>query len=443
MKKIVLPVLFSFLVTLTFGQDIKKANSYVNDKKYEKAKTEIDGILAKDPNNTEALYLKSKVYSAMADSSAFKSLFTGDPYQESLDAFKKAIADSNNMKVRLLVVKDNYQPIFGVYAGYYGEAANAFNDAATSNNKPDTAGFAKAMDLFIKANEVGQYISQNKWATIGKVDTTLVLNIAKSALNAKKDETARKYFKEIADAHIKGLHNAADTADPSFELPYQWLTLDYKQAGDSVNMVKYADIGKQLFPKDDYFDLVEMDFYREKENHAALFKEYDDLTARNPDSLRNHLNYATEIFSYLYNSDEGTAISNKEELLNKLKAQLDKAIALDPNNSSVNLLYAQYYYNQGIVTMEDATKIKGAKLTPEQQKKRTDLTSAGQNFLKQAIPYAEKAMTTLEEGYKKAEKSRYKSVVNLLQNIYQSIGDKSKLKFYQDKYDQAESKFAN
>lgn len=443
MKKIVLPVLFSFLVTLTFGQDIKKANSYVNDKKYEKAKTEIDGILAKDPNNTEALYLKSKVYSAMADSSAFKSLFTGDPYQESLDAFKKAIADSNNMKVRLLVVKDNYQPIFGVYAGYYGEAANAFNDAATSNNKPDTAGFAKAMDLFIKANEVGQYISQNKWATIGKVDTTLVLNIAKSALNAKKDETARKYFKEIADAHIKGLHNAADTADPSFELPYQWLTLDYKQAGDSANMIKYADIGKQLFPKDDYFDLVEMDFYREKENHAALFKEYDDLTARNPDSLRNHLNYATEIFSYLYNSDEGIAISNKEELLNKLKGQLDKAIALDPNNSSVNLLYAQYYYNQGIVTIEDATKIKGAKLTPEQQKKRTDLTSAGQNFLKQAIPYAEKAMTTLEEGYKKAEKSRYKSVVNLLQNIYQSIGDKSKLKFYQDKYDQAESKFAN
>ncbi len=443
MKKIVLPVLFSFLVTLTFGQDIKKANSYVNDKKYEKAKTEIDGILAKDPNNTEALYLKSKVYSAMADSSAYKSLFTGDPYQESLDAFKKAIADSNNMKVRLLVVKDNYQPIFGVYAGYYGEAANAFNEAATSNNKPDTAGFAKAMDLFIKANEVGQYISQNKWATIGKVDTMLVLNIAKSALNAKKDETARKYFKEIADAHIKGLHNAADSADPSFELPYQWLTLDYKQAGDSANMIKYANIGKQLFPKDDYFDLVEMDYYREKENHAALFKEYDDLTARNPDSLRNHLNYATEIFSYLYNSDEGTAISNKEELLNKLKAQLDKAIALDPNNSSVNLLYAQYYYNQGIVTMEDATKIKGAKLTPEQQKKRTDLTSTGQNFLKQAIPYAEKAMTTLEEGYKKAEKSRYKSVVNLLQNIYQSIGDKSKLKFYQDKYDQAESKFAN
>ncbi len=62
MKRIVLPVLFTFLVALTFGQDLKKATNYVNDKNYEKAKTEIDGILAKDPTNSQALYLKSKVY---------------------------------------------------------------------------------------------------------------------------------------------------------------------------------------------------------------------------------------------------------------------------------------------------------------------------------------------------------------------------------------------
>jgi len=244
-------------------------------------------------------------------------------------------------------------------------------------------------------------------------------------------------------SHIKGLHNAADSADPSLELPYQWLTLDYKQTGDSANMVKYAEIGKQLFPKDDYFDFVEMDYYREKGNHPALFKEYDALTARNPDSLRNHLNYATEIFSYLYNGDEGAVISNKEELLNTLKAQLDKAIALEPNNSSVNLLYAQYYYNQGIVTMEDAAKIKGAKLTPDQQKKKTDLNDQGKAFLKQAIPYAEKATTTLEEGYKKSEKSKYKSVADLMQNVYQSLNDKENLKKYRDLYDGADAKFVN
>lgn len=443
MKRIVLPVLFTFVVASTFGQSIKKANSYVDDKKYEKAKTEIDGVLAKDPTNTEALYLKSKVYSLMADSSAYKSLFSGDPYAEAFDAFKKAIADSNNPKITLMVVKDNYQPIFSVYSGYYGEAANAFNEAAGSNIKPDTAGFTKAMNLFIKANEVGQYIAENKWANIGKVDTTLVLNLAKAALNAKKDDVAREYFKQIADAHISGLHNAGDSTDPNFELPYQWLVLNYKQAGDSANMVKYATIGKELYPHDDYFNLVEMDYYREKNNQPELFKQYEELTAQSPDSLRYHLNYATEIFSYLYNSDEGVVINNKEELSNTLKAQLDKAVALEPNNPSVNLIYAQYYYNQGIMALEEAGKIKGAKLAADQVKKKTDLTTQGDNFLKQAIPYAEKAMATLEEGYNKSERSRYKSVVNLMENIYQSLGDKEKLKFYQDKYDQADAKFVN
>jgi Tfp pilus assembly protein PilF len=443
MKRIVLPVLFTFLVAATFGQDLKKATSYVNDKKYEKAKTEIDGILAKDPKNPEALYLKSKVYSLMADSSAYKSLFTGDPLAEAFDAFKQAMADSNNPKVTLMVVKDNYSPIFNIYSGYYSEAASAFNDAATSNNKPDTAGFAKAMNLFIKADNVGQYIAEHKWANIGKVDTTLVLNIGKAALNAKNDAMAREYFKKIADAQIKGLHNATNAADPSFELPYQWLVLDYKQAGDSANMVKYATIGKELFPNDDYFDFVVMDYLRDKKDNDALFKKYDELTTKHPDSIDYHLNYATEIFSYLYNSDEGTVINNKDQLESTLKTQLDKALTLAPENASVNLLYAQFYYNRGIVALENASKIKGAKLTPDQQKQKTDLTSQGKDFLKQAIPYGEKAMNTLEQGYKKSERSRYKTAVNLLENIYQSLGDKDKLKLYQDKYDQADTKFVS
>ncbi len=52
-------------------------------------------------------------------------------------------------------------------------------------------------------------------------------------------------------------------------------------------------------------------------------------------------------------------------------------------------------------------------------------------------------MTTFEEGYQKAEKSRYKSAVNLLENIYQSLDDKENLKVYQDKYNAADEKFVN
>lgn len=437
MKRIALPVLFTFLVALAYGQDLKKANSLIGDKKYDQAKTQIDGILAKDPNNSEALYLKSKVYGLMADNPQMRSQLSGDPYGEAYEAFKKAIADSNNPKVTLLVIKDNYQPIFDIYSGYYGEGAKEFNDAAA---KSDTAAFATAMNLFMKAEAVGQYIRENKWASIGKIDTTLALNIAKAALNAKRAATAKVYFMKIADAHIKGLK---DSADQSYELPYQWLALDYKEAKDSANMVKYATIGSELFPKDDYFDLVQMDFYRENNDHDQLFKKYESLITRNPDSIKNHLNYATEIFSYIYNSDEGTVISNKESLLNTLQTQLEKVHTLDPNNASGNLLYAQYYYNHGIVALENAQKIKGAKLTPDQQKQKTDLTDKGKEFLKQAIPYAEKSMSILEPGFKKEERSKYKSSVNLLENIYQSLGEKDKLKVYMDKYDQADAKFVN
>jgi hypothetical protein len=355
-------------------------------------------------------------------------------------AFKKAISDSTNPKLTLMVIKDNYQPIFGVYSGYFGEGAKAFNEAAA---KTDTVGFAKAMNLFIKADDIGQYLAKNKWANIGKVDTTLVLNIAKAALNAKKYDMARKYFEEIANAHIKGLHNAKDSADPSYELPYQWLTLDYKEAKDSANMVKYANIGKEVYPNDDYFDFVEMDYYRENDNKPALFKKYDEITARHPDSLRYHLNYATEIFSYVYNSDEGTVIKDKDALLTTLKDQLEKAHSLDPENSSVNLLYSQFYYNNGIMALQAAEKIKGAKLTPDQQKQKKDLTDKGESALKEAVPYAQAAMKDLETGLKKSEKSKYKSAVNLLQNIYQSLGDKVNLKKYQDIYDAADAKFIN
>lgn len=437
MKRIVLPVLFMFLVVLAFGQDLKKTNTYLNDKKLDKAKSEIEAALAKDPSNTEALYLKSKLFSLMAADDQFKSQLPADHYAEAFEAFKQALKDSANPKITLMVVKDNYSPIFDVYSGYYGEAANEFNEAAA---KGDTAKFAKAMNLFIKADEVGHYLSENKWATIGEVDTTLVLNIGKAALNAKRDGIAREYFKKLADAHIKGLK---DSADASYELPYQWLTLDYKEAGDSANMVKYGTIGKQLFPNDDYFDFVQMDYYREKGNHPALFKKYEELTEKHPDSLRYHLNFATEIFSYVYNSDEGTVIPNKESLLDQLQSQLEKANQLDPANSSVNLLYAQYYYNKGILALEEAQKIRGTKLTPEQTKQKSDLEGSGKDFLTKAIPYAEKASTTLEEGFKKDERSKYKSAINLLQNIYQSLGDKDNLKKYQEKYDQADAKFVN
>jgi hypothetical protein len=437
MKKIVLPILFTCLVTLAFGQDLKKAKSYLDGKQLDKAKTEIDSYLSKKPDDAEGYYLKAKIYEKIASdtSGQYKSLVTGDARVEALNAYKKAIADSNNLKVKLVIMKDNYQPVFDIYAGYYEDAAKAFNEAAGAQSKPK---FEDAMNLFIKANDIGQYISQNKWANIGKIDTTLVLNIGKAALNAGNDAAALKYFTELANAKIKGTHSGDDGG---YIIPYQWLTLHYKDAKDEANMLKYAALGKELFPADDYFDFVLMDYYREKKDYPGLFKKYDELVAKHPDSIHYHFNYANDIFGYLYNSDEGVVVSNKENLLKTLYSQLEKAHSISPNDINTNWLFAQYYYNLGIETRDQALKIKSAK--PEDVKKKADLNAEAKNNFNTAIPYGEKAIAQLESTYKKADRSKFKSIDNLMQNIYQSLEQKDKLKFYQDKYDQADTKFVN
>ena len=436
MKKIALPILFSFFISMAFGQTIKKATSYLDKKDYANAKTEIDGFLEKKPGDGEGNYLKAKIYERIADSAGIANLIQGDGKAQALEAFKIAVADSSNVKLKLQIMKDNYATVFNMYAGYYEQAAQAFNEAAQSQSKE---GFAKSMNLFKKANEIGQYISHNEWAAIGKVDTTLVLNIGKAALNAGQNEEAKKAFIELADAGISGISNSDD--NDSYRIPYQWLTLHYKNAGDEGNMKKYAELGKKYFPTDDYYDFVMMDYYREKKNTPEVFAKYEDLLKRNPDSLQYHFNYANEIFGYLYNSDDGVQIENKDQNLAKLKTQLEEAYRIDSKDINTNWLYSQYYYNKGIELRDEALKIKGTK--PEDVKKKDELNEEAKKSWNQAIPFSDVALKTLEESGKSSDRSRYKSVANLMQNIYRSLSDKENLKVYQDAYDAADAKFKN
>ena len=433
MKKIVFPILFTCFVSLSFGQSTKKAETYLKDNQLDKAKTEIDGLIAKSPNDAEVNYLKSKIYGKIASEPSFKNLVQGDPREESFEAFKKAIADSANMKAKLMIVQDGYKPIFDVYTGYFEDGAKKFNEAATAQNKE---GFAEAMNDFMKADKVGHYISSNKWAAIGDIDTTLVLNIGKAAINAKKEDIAKVYLTKLADAKISG---TGGEVDPTYVFPYQWLVLHYKDANDVANMVKYADLGKQVFPHDDYVDFVVIDYFRAKKDMPGVIARYKTLVDQNPDSLSYHFNYANDIFGYVYNSDEGTVIENKPALLNTLHSELDKALALAPNDVNNNWLYAQYHYNNGIETRDSAMKIRGTK--PEDLKRKADLLAQATEHFKQAVPYGQKAVSLLEADKTKDNKSKYKSITNLMQNIYQSMGDKENLKVYGDKYDKADAEF--
>ncbi|MGH2646701.1 MAG: hypothetical protein ACRDE8_04005, partial [Ginsengibacter sp.] len=78
MKRIFFTLLFTLLTTCMFAQDLKSAKSDFDKKQLDKAKTEIDGYLAKNPNDAEGNYLKSQIYGEIATTDQFKSLVTGD-----------------------------------------------------------------------------------------------------------------------------------------------------------------------------------------------------------------------------------------------------------------------------------------------------------------------------------------------------------------------------
>lgn len=427
MKKIIFSGLLLFSFNVMIAQDIKKAKNLLDSKQLDKAKSEIDGFTAKNPTNAEGLYVKSKIYGSIAANDQFKSL---DPNARAVayDAFRQAVDLDKDNKLLLMMTQDQYKPIIDLYSGYYDAGVADFNTAATSQNKAD---FEKAMNNFIKANEVGRYIYSKKWA-LSALDTALVFNIGKAALNADKKDTAIAYFRMLADAGITGTKDGST----GYNLPYQWLALSYKDAKDSTNFLKYATLGKKYFPKDDYFDAISLDYYRAAKNYDALFAKYNDVVAAYPDSMTYHFNYANELFNYVYNSDAGVKIDNREERLKTVGTELEKAYNMKSDDINTNWLYSQYYFNSGIDLKEQANKTKDVKA-------KADLNAQAKASFEKALPYGEKALNTLEAGFKKSEKSKYKSVADLMQRIYQSLNQADKVKAYQTKYDTADTKFVN
>lgn len=433
MKKVLLSgSLFLILLSGSFAQDTKKLKTYLDAKQYDKAKTEVDAAVTKNPADPLALYYKSKVYAAIASDAQAKTSVP-DAREQAFEAFKKAVDTDKDNKVAFVAMQEQYKPIFDLYLGYYDAGASAFNTAATSGNKAD---FEQSLTLFKNSDMVGRYIFSKKWA-LSELDTQLVLTIGKAAINAGKKEEAVTYLRKLADANI----TATATDKTSYQLPYQWLSFYYKENKDEANFLKYTALGKKHFPKDDYYDAVMLDYYRDKKDYDALFKKYDEIVVAYPDSVQYHFNYANEAFIYVYNSDAGTRINNRESLLKNVGVELQKVLAVKPNDVNTNWLLGQYYYNAGIDLKEQAIAIKSTK--PEDVKKKADINAQARDILNKAIPFGEKALSALEVTNKKSDKSKYKSITDLMQRIYTSLNQVDKVKIYQGKYDTADAKFIN
>lgn len=420
MKRVLLTATMAIAGTVLFAQDVKKTKEFITANAWDKAKSSIDATLAnpKNAKNAEAWYLKAKVYSGLANFPNPKEPNTFENRNTALDAIKK-LQELDKNQAQIFMTMDQYKPVYDLYTTSFEESADKYNQEK----------YAEALDAFKATSVYGDYIFSQGWG-LYKLDTTLTYYTALSALNAKNEEEAVKYFSKLADAKVGG--------KPEMATSYRYLAKHYYDKKDEANMMKYIGLGKELYPKDDYLPLLELDYVRDKGDKNALYKKYEEMIASNPDNFDLLFEYGNELFAETHVADASKRPANYSENLKKIEDLYTRAANLKPENSDVWLSLGKHYYNQALFKEDEVRAIKGTK--PEDLKKKADLNTEIVALADQSVAPLEKVYNMFDgEGKLKThDKSNYKSACNLLNYAYGMKKDKAKADMYQKKYDDAD-----
>ena len=140
-----------------FAQKLDKAKDLLGKQKYTEARTEIDNFLANEKNktNSEAWYLKGKIYSSIALDSVLQASVP-DAKPQAMDALKKYIELENQIKDTtkryLLLTLENRKPITDLYSAYSKQAASYYN---AGNFNDALTGFQGSLDVFDMLSKQG------------------------------------------------------------------------------------------------------------------------------------------------------------------------------------------------------------------------------------------------------------------------------------------------
>lgn len=410
--------LLSLLVLLgsssLFAQSIEDIEGQLAKGELDKAKTSVDEFLKKEKNATkpDGWWYKGVIYNEIAKSDKYKSLVP-DGRMEAFNAFKKYYElDSKAVRATL----EQHVRLFDIYNQYFDMGVKSFNDSK----------FDDAYINFKNAYSVEEYVSGKGYEYNGfkfpSFDTTLIQNIALSALKANKNDDAAIYYKKIADQNVIG---------EDFLGVYDWMIKYYDKKGDAANKEKYFQLARQLYPNTAWYEeeLREVD----PKDKKALFAKYEELLPKYPKEYFLHYNYAVELFNYADISDPRPA--DHKDMQVRLENVLKTAIDLDKTKPEANFLMAVHYYNMIYDIQDEQKAIKTN--TAADQKKKADIVARAKETADKMIPYAMAAIDTYagKEKLKASEKGNYKKLVGYVADAYEVKGDKAKTEEYRKKGD--------
>lgn len=415
MKKIYILLILGFTAAFGYSQTLEEINDLLAKKDFANAKVAIDKYLADEKNagKSDAWYFKGRTYNSL---SYEKSTPESEMYNlkvAAFDALKKTQQlDPKDTRMKL----ENYSSYLDLYFGLYDLGANLFN----------AKNFEGAFNAFKKSLEVEDYILSKQYtyaqATLHPLDTSLILNAAIAATQAKKTDDAVIYYKKLTDANISG---------ENYKEVYEFLADYYSKKNDASSLADVLTKGKRFYPNNPYWDELELNAVSRGGDQTALFAKYDEMLAQNPNNFYVAYNYAVELHNKI-NKQTDPAAGNSA-LKDKLYSVLKIAIAAD-TSIDATVLMANHLYNMAIDYNNAASLIKGTK--PEDVKKKAELKSMYNKKMDECIVYSEQAVKYYDPrvaSLKPAQKANYKIILDYLSELYKTKGDAKKSAEYDKK----------
>lgn len=169
---------------------------------------------------------------------------------------------------------------------------------------------------------------------------------------------------------IKALERAK-SSDFRLNDVYQYLSYEYKQAGDSVNYVKTLEEGYAKFPNEEFFLMSLIDAYIQSSQNEKAISYLNTAIAQKPsDSQLYHalgIVYETGIKDYA-----------------KAEETFKKALEVNPESVESMSALGRIYYNQAVNKQGEANMINDSKKYQEE-------LAVAKDLFKQALPYFQKA----------------------------------------------------
>ncbi len=415
MKKSLLVSLSIFLTITGWSQNYDPVKTLVMINQLDKAKTDLDKSFtnAKYTAKPEAFILKTAVYASVANMDGKKDTPAAAQLVEEADA---AFTKYRELDPALSLISEPiYQNgIIMLYSNYYSFGYSDYNNKA----------YDKALGKLKKAIQYSDLLIKQKVLTSTLDTNVLILAAITAETGGYKDEAAA-YYTKLADAKVGG---------DGYEGVYRYLVTYHFGKKNMEGFEKYKKLGKEVFPKSDYFDFDKVDFAVGLVNtFTEKLAAIDEVLASDPTNFKANQVLGEIIFDTLNPRDEGMVLpENYNELEKKMIDAFSRSSKARPDYEIPLLYVGDHYINKASRVEEKRNKHAqdmkartkpGTMASKEDVAKRDALDKeygdtmegAKEPYLAAAAIFADRATKGELET---RDKQQYKKVTSYLSEIY-------------------------